>query len=713
VTEPTDRLGRYTLVTELAPGAFGPLWAARVASGAEEGRLVVVRRIAVPGGDTGLVQRLSEAAFAAMEVRNAKIAAVLDVVVAEREVAVVSEYVDAQALRSLMRLAALKREPIPPAVALRIAMDVLQALRAAREAWSGQALEDGFHGGLTPDSVLLATFGDVMLADLGVSAVIVASEALKDDPSVVAYRAPEQLAATAPADERADVFTIGVLLWELIVSRPLFGFPGRLRERDGPRVGGAGAAEDVRTKPIPALDAVERVGAPVPRQVVDVVKRALERDPKDRFQSVEQMLGHILAQARGIAATPEQVAMILDRLARSEIDARRASIASLGGVDSDRPISDRPSGEPPSGRPTRRPPPPDARPKVVVDFSKHEAPTTPALTKQGTPPTSIADKKRPVVSKPASIAEPKTPRASKPPSPIATRKAPVVPKSAASLADEKAPVVTPPAASIPEQRPPPVPKRSVPPPPPKRAPKPPVPNAAAIEPTAAPAPPFGALPPPPFGSVPPPPFVTPSVPPIATPSVPRAGFETSAPAVSPTGPPPSVAVAASQPADSSFHFPPPPGSGNDDASRVAGAGAPVPMPALVDDFRPATSSRPLSERRLRARKIAVVAFATVGVLLLAATVRALFSGSEPEDASPPTAKSQAASKPAPPPEPRQTAPPSEPARSAPTPVAPEASVAPAPTVTTEPPSAPETPSAPLNEQRPRERPKKGFRPRGI
>src|SRR5438477_380252 len=131
--EASRLVGRYELLAPVVSGALGELWQARIASGPEEGRVVDIRRISrAVGLEKRDVERLTNAAFAAMELRNPRIAAVLDVVA------------------------------------------------------------------LTVPAMLAR-------------------------PDVIAYRAPEQLEPGRAIDERADVFAVGILLWEMIAGRTLFG----------------------------------------------------------------------------------------------------------------------------------------------------------------------------------------------------------------------------------------------------------------------------------------------------------------------------------------------------------------------------------------------------------------------------------------------------------------------------------------------------------
>jgi serine/threonine-protein kinase len=265
---------------------------------------------------------------------------------------VISEYVDSASLRSVMQGAALGRTPLPPPVAVAIVCDVLRALRSARELWR-EAGGANPHGGLVPDSVWIATFGETLLADFGIAAAAARIPSLLRHTRALAYRAPEQLEGKTP-DETSDVYAAGVLLWEMLANRAL-------------------VAGDARG--IARLDSVERAGAPVPPMLVAIVGEAVARDPSKRFPCVDALLEALRALGKKSAAPPEQVAAAVQRLVRRELETRRAAIELVAGFD-------RASKPPESARPTARPPAPETVERVVVTgkalearFPSQEAPT--------------------------------------------------------------------------------------------------------------------------------------------------------------------------------------------------------------------------------------------------------------------------------------------------------------------------------------------------
>jgi serine/threonine protein kinase len=320
-------VGRYELMAPIVSGALGQLWQARIASGPEEGRLVDIRRIVRSSGlDGGHVERLTNAGFAAMELRHPRIAAVLDVVVAPAEIAIVSEHIDSVIVQALVRPKQGPRAAIPVGVATRIALDLLEAIDAIDAPWAElfadaeseeeRVLKASAHGGLVPDGLIVAGFGEAMLLETGLAGVALTIPALLDHPDVIAYRAPEQLEPGRVVDERADVFTVGILLWEMLSGRSLFGISALARPASPSGVRPPGTADAVQvsaarrrvlTQPIPRLDALPLLKK-VSKGLADAVARCLDRDLSRRFQSARDAITALSALDAEVLSRHDAVA---------------------------------------------------------------------------------------------------------------------------------------------------------------------------------------------------------------------------------------------------------------------------------------------------------------------------------------------------------------------------------------------------------------------
>jgi len=402
--------------------------------------------------DQELIDQLAEAAWTAMEIQHDWIPKVVDVVMHDNEIGVVSDYVEGIPLRSVARQATVWRKPTPAGVALRIITDSLEALvelhRQAREL--GEVSSDAF-GGVTPDSVLVGTDGHAHLIDIIVAGAASTVPALRDDPERVAYAAPEQLGTGTLPDARTDLFCTGILLWELLSNRRLFvGF-------------GDSAAQKVLLQKIPRLDEIKLPpGTKIGKNLVQVVARALDRDPKGRPQSAEEML-QALREIDTPVAAPEDVSQFLMEIAKRDIERQREEIgtaASSAGASSEQrsPAVPRLSTKFKSVRPPG-PRAPSRRPKPAADSPPAQGvpqPAGPPPAPTRTPKSSRKHKQTLIGVAPMQAAAPPvqrraaaaqvTPPGGQPIPPVAERASPAAESaSAAALAVAVAAEASPPA----------------------------------------------------------------------------------------------------------------------------------------------------------------------------------------------------------------------------------------------------------------------------
>lgn len=197
-------------------------------------------------------------------------------------------------------LAACQKDAIAPA-RVGIAVQIVGHL--------ARALGPALHGALAPENVILGYDGSVSLADA-------ASAATRLDASRArpAYLAPEQVSGGA-VDRRADVWSLGVVLWELLTGTTLFA-------RD--------TASETRIAIVDdPIVAVRDVNPEVPAIVADVLDTALHRDKKARFDAPEAFARALAgaAASAGIPTPTEQElgAWVAERVPRSGSSGARAA----------------------------------------------------------------------------------------------------------------------------------------------------------------------------------------------------------------------------------------------------------------------------------------------------------------------------------------------------------------------------------------------------
>ncbi len=196
----------------------------------------------------------------------------------------VMEFVDGCNLKGLIERQKQKGKRIDVAHTIYIAMECCKALNYAHTLEHPETNEPlGIvHRDISPPNILLSKNGEIKLVDFGLAKANTQIEAT--DQGVVkgkfSYLAPES-ASGQPVDHRADVFAVGIILWELFTGRRLF-----YGDTDYQTV------ELVRQARIPSIAALNSEIQP---ELEQVVRKALAREPDDRYQNAAD-LGDALAQ---------------------------------------------------------------------------------------------------------------------------------------------------------------------------------------------------------------------------------------------------------------------------------------------------------------------------------------------------------------------------------------------------------------------------------
>ena len=206
-------IGPYRVVRELGQGGMGTVV---LAEDTRLGRHVALKTVSgAQAGTTGGRAQLLDEARAAAAISHPSIAAVHDVVEHDGDIAIVFEFVEGETLA-----ARLAKGPLPEDQAIQIAIQLADALGVAH----GHHV---LHRDLKPSNVMLAPGGVVKILDFGIARFrpvgAAAAEAGGDEGfmGTPGYVAPEQWVGK-PADERSDLYALGVVLFEMITGKRPF-----------------------------------------------------------------------------------------------------------------------------------------------------------------------------------------------------------------------------------------------------------------------------------------------------------------------------------------------------------------------------------------------------------------------------------------------------------------------------------------------------------
>jgi serine/threonine protein kinase len=285
------RLGKYEVVRRLAKGGMAEIFLARVCGLPGFQRMVVLKRI--------LPLLASKADFLEMFLNEARIAATLqhpnvvqmyDVGVSDGHYFITMEYLHGEDVRRLQSECSHQARRIPVEHALHIILDVCAGLHYAHEkiGFDGHPLNI-VHRDVSPQNVIVTFDGAVKLLDFGVAK---ASSNLHETlggvvKGKVPYMSPEQCRGR-PLDRRSDLFSVGIMLYELTLGRRLFSGKSELETLK--RI----AEQPVRPPHTIDPDYDERLER--------IVMRALAKNPDRRYQTARDLQSDLeeLARQRGM-----------------------------------------------------------------------------------------------------------------------------------------------------------------------------------------------------------------------------------------------------------------------------------------------------------------------------------------------------------------------------------------------------------------------------
>ena len=312
-------VGRYELLLPIASGGMATVYLAKTTGVEGFERYVALKLLHqhLREEPTFLHDLIEEAKLAA-RIRHPNVVPVLDVGQDANGTFLAMEYVEGTSLTGLFRATSALRSRLAPAVGLRILVDALSGLHAAHEQKDARGNPLGLvHRDFTPQNVLVGTDGIARLTDFGIAK---AASRISNTRTGVAkgklpYMSPEQI-RSAPLDRRSDIWSAGVMAWELIARRRLF------------KGDEAAIVLDIINKPIPSLLEIE---PELPSEMAAAIERALKRDPNRRIETAKAFRDELIRAAHGdwALADTAEVASTVSELMAEELDTRRVRVARV------------------------------------------------------------------------------------------------------------------------------------------------------------------------------------------------------------------------------------------------------------------------------------------------------------------------------------------------------------------------------------------------
>jgi serine/threonine protein kinase len=334
-------VGRYELIHRLAHGGMATVYLGRAKGKAGFEKVVAVKvihpHLAAEAEFVGMF--LDEARIAA-RIHHPHVVEILDLGESNGAYYMVMEFIEGENLAALVR--ALEGEPLPIAVVLQILADTLEGLGAAHELRDADGRPYQLvHRDISPHNILINLDGWSKVGDFGIMKAAGKASNTKTGElrGKLAYMSPEQARGEGRVDHRTDLFAVGVIGWELLTGRRLFGCPTE-----------AATLEKVIACEVPPLGVglgegrPELEGHPQLHAGLDaLLGRALARDPARRWADAAEMLAEVKRMLRlADELPPSEVAAIdpRDQLGKAmrrfflrRVDYARAALRRTGEHD--------------------------------------------------------------------------------------------------------------------------------------------------------------------------------------------------------------------------------------------------------------------------------------------------------------------------------------------------------------------------------------------
>jgi serine/threonine protein kinase/tetratricopeptide (TPR) repeat protein len=269
---------RYEILETLGRGGMGAVYKAR---DREVNRIIALKVIRPDlAGNSSIIDRFKQELVLSHQVTHRNVVRIYDLGEADGVKFITMEYIEGSDLRSLIK----ERKAFPPGEAVEIMIQICRALEAAHSVGV-------IHRDLKPQNVMRDNQGRVVVMDFGL-ARLVESDGMTQTGALVGtmeYMSPEQ-ALGSTLDQRSDLFTVGLIFYELLT--------GKMPFRADSALASLIKRTQERAAPVTTHDST------IPSVLANIVSKCMERDPKLRYQNAGELLQDLEAwQGKRAAAT--------------------------------------------------------------------------------------------------------------------------------------------------------------------------------------------------------------------------------------------------------------------------------------------------------------------------------------------------------------------------------------------------------------------------
>lgn len=269
MSEMPETIGKYKVTAIIAKGGMGTVYKAIHPS---LRRYVVIKKLTIRG-NVALRERFKREAQILMELHHANIVHMFDFFKEGAFYYIVLEYVDGMALDKLLK----KRGKLTNYITMLIFRDTCLALKYAHE-------KGIIHRDIKPGNILISRHGEVKLADFGIASSEKEKEKetesdLTQEGSALgtpSYMPPEQFSDSKTVDKRADIYALGIMLYEMVTGKKPF--PGNF------------SAETIAQIHKGKYESPKKLDKNIDPLILHLIKKMIQPNPKKRYQDVSKII---------------------------------------------------------------------------------------------------------------------------------------------------------------------------------------------------------------------------------------------------------------------------------------------------------------------------------------------------------------------------------------------------------------------------------------
>lgn len=297
---------KLTVLAEVASGGMGSVEMARVESGRLTGQVLAIKRLhSSIANDQTFVDMFLDEAWLTAAMKSPHVMGVVAHGTDERGIFLAVELIEGVPLSRLLKEARVKKEAFSEQVVACIGMQICDGLTEAHGLKGTDGKPLGLvHRDLTPGNVLVSFEGDVKIVDFGIAKAEerithTRTGTMKGKP---AYMAPEQAKGSKNIDLRADLFSLGVMLFELLAGR-----------RPWIEKSAFDVIMSAALKPHPNIADLRKGVSPVWGQIID---RCLAKKPPERWSSAAEIRDQLVAWRKAQSFSQPDLEVLRDFVVR-------------------------------------------------------------------------------------------------------------------------------------------------------------------------------------------------------------------------------------------------------------------------------------------------------------------------------------------------------------------------------------------------------------